>query len=110
MKNGLNTMQREIRNIIFTHHAIERLQLRRITQDMVVQTVYKPDRKEPEDDGDIKFIKTINGRNLHVIGHWEADEDKWLIKSAWVRGEDDPKPSLIGQIIALLRKLLGGRR
>jgi hypothetical protein len=99
-------MQREVRNVIFTDHAIERLQQRRITQPMVVSTIQSPDRKQLEDDGDTKFIKTIDGRNLHVVGHWESDENKWLVKSAWVRGEDDVKPSLLKMLFDLALKLV----
>lgn len=82
-------MQREYKNIIFTEHALERLQLRRITQDMIVETIRKPDDQKEEDDGDIKFIKTIKQRPVHVVSKYLTDEKKWLVKSAWVRGEDD---------------------
>lgn len=103
-------MEREIKAVIFTNHAHERLRQRRITQKMVVQAIQQPDRTEKEDDGDTKFTKTINGRALQVIGHWETDENKWLVKSAWVRGEEDTPPSVIGQMIALIQRILSGRR
>ncbi len=102
-------MQREVRNVIFTNHALDRLDQRQITQHMVVQTVQSPDRSEIERDGDTKFTKTINGRQLQVIGRWEADENKWLVKSAWVRGEEEQKrqrvPAVVGAVIALVYRL-----
>jgi hypothetical protein len=97
-------LQREVENIIFTKHAIQRLRRRRITQDMVIRTIKSPDRRQPEADGDIKFIKTINTRNVHVVSHYLDDQNKWLVVSAWVRGEGDPKP-LWQQILSLLLRL-----
>jgi hypothetical protein len=78
--------------IVFTDHALKRLRQRRLTREMVISAVQSPDKREPEPDGDTEFIKTINGRRVHVIGLYLADERKWLIKSTWVRGEEDPIP------------------
>lgn len=91
------------KNVVFTNHAEQRMKLRRITPEMVVSTLQKPDDRELESDGDTKFIKTIKGRNVQVIGAYLDDEKKWLVKSAWVRGEDDPKPVWLQLIHALLR-------
>lgn len=99
-------MQREYRHIVFTNHALERLQLRRITQEMVASAIYEPDRREREADGDIEFIKTIQGRKVHVIAFRLNDEQKWLVKSTWVRGESDHP--LLGRLWAFIRKLLKG--
>ena len=76
---------------VLTDHAEERMLLRRITRDMVAQTLAKPDRKENESDGDIEHIRTINGRQLHVIAFYKEDQKKWIVKSTWVHGEDDQK-------------------
>lgn len=100
-------MKREHKNIIFTNHALERLQLRRITQEMVVNAIQKPDKKERESDGDMEFIKLINNRKVHVIAHYLDDEKQWLVKSTWVRGEADP---LLGRFLAFIRRLLSGRK
>jgi hypothetical protein len=107
-------MQTSSDDIILTDHARERMQLRRISPVMIAQTIRQPDRTEREDDGDTKFTKSIDGRQVQVIGRWESDESKWLVKSTWVRGEDDPKPTLLGQLLSLaikaLRAWLGGQR
>ena len=100
-------MEREYKNVIFTDHALERLKLRRITQDMIVTTIRQPDRKEKEDDGDTEFIKVVNERKVHVISTYLPDERKWLVKSAWVRGEDDPQPLWKRLINGLLRLVRG---
>ena len=88
-------MQRELQNVIFTNHAIERLKLRRISQNMVVQTVKRSDESFLEDDGDTRFIKDIKGRNVHIVARQADEPGKWLVISAWVRGEDDPKPLFV---------------
>lgn len=48
-----------------------------------------PDRTYLEDDGDTKFICRVDGARLHVVCKPVPEEDKWLVKSTWVRGEDD---------------------
>lgn len=105
-------MNREYKNVLFTNHALERLELRRITQDMIVKTIEKPDDKVLEDDGDTKFIKTINSRNVQVVSKYLPDEKKWLVKSAWVRGEDDPKPfwqQIFSFVLQLVKSFLDNR-
>lgn len=98
-------MTQNHKNIVFTNHAEQRMKLRRITPEMVVSTLQKPDDRELESDGDTKFIKTIQGRKVQVIGAYLEAEKKWLVKSAWVRGEDDPKPVWLQLIQALLRMI-----
>jgi hypothetical protein len=98
----------EVKNAIFTHHAQQRMALRRISDDMVLSAIAKPDRREKEDDGDTKFIKTISGRPLHVVAAHLTDEKKWLVKSVWVRGEDDPQPNwkrILLLPVSLIRRL-----
>jgi hypothetical protein len=105
--------QREYKDILFTNHALQRLKYRRITQEMVAAAIKKPDRKELEADGDTKFIRTIDRRSLHVVSMYLPDQKKWLVKSVWVRGEDDPRPfwlRLLMLPIALLKHLTKQRR
>lgn len=83
-------MKREYKGIILTNHAIQRAKLRRVQPEMIVQTVHKPQSREKEADGDTKFTRTINGRTVQVIGFYDRDDSQWVIKTMWVRGEDDP--------------------
>ena len=96
-------MQREYENVIFTDHALKRLRRRRITADMVVRTIQKPDRRELEADGDTKFIKDIQTRKVHVVSRYLDDQQRWLVISAWVRGEEDPKPLWLRLLMLPLR-------
>jgi len=91
---------------IFTKHSLERLSQRSISQSAAESVLQHPDRTEPgKKPGTIKFVRMVNGRNVQLIATFLDDQKKWLIVSAWVRGEDD-KESLVWQIITLPFKLL----
>lgn len=94
-------MDREYRGFIFTKHALERLDSRSITQDMVVQTLQDPEKtQETGKRNTTKFIKTVHGRLLHVVATYLPDKNQWLVVSVWVRGEEDKAP-LMWQILTL---------
>jgi hypothetical protein len=100
---------------VLTDHAEERMAMRRITKAMISQALDKPDRKENESDGDTEYIRTINGRQLHVIAFYKADQKKWIVKSTFVRGEEDQKGikwifDLFGWVRRLLKQVSKTRR
>lgn len=77
--------------IVLTSHAKERMQRRRLRMQDIEATLAAPDKSVPQEDKlNYKFIKTINDRQYQVIGHYSSEEQKWIIISAWVRGEEDP--------------------
>lgn len=99
-------MQKEYHNLIFTDHAFERLRLRSVSKDQVYQVVSDPDKKFPSNKlQQIKFTRIINHRHIQLVAKHLADQNKWLIVSVWVRGEDDPAP-LTWQIITFPFKIL----
>lgn len=65
------------------------MQQRTITEEMVIWAIRNPDKTFVEEDGDIKFICEIRGDKIHVVCKPVPEEAKWLVKSTWVRGEDD---------------------
>lgn len=86
---------------ILTNHARERLKQRWITEDAIESVLRSPERTEPgSKPGTVKFVRTINGRQFQVIGKYLDDQDRWLVLSVWVRGEDDQTP-LMWQLITL---------
>jgi hypothetical protein len=87
------------KNLIFTNHAYARLKDRSISEDAIWQTIQWPEKKYP-DQKSTKFIKSVYERRLHVIANWLAQENKWLIISVWVRGEEDKQP-IVWQILTL---------
>lgn len=99
-------MHRDYQGFIFTKHALERLDSRSITQDMVVQVLRQPDETRPADKpGSTKFIKTVHDRLVHVVATYLSDQDKWLVISVWVRGEEDKTP-LVWQALTFPFKLV----
>lgn len=82
-------------NLIFTKHALERMERRGISKEMIRRTLSNPDitvpGHNPKKDDQVKFIKTINSRRLHVVATL-LPEKKWLIVSSWVKGEEDKIP------------------
>lgn len=80
------------KNIILTTHAAERLRQRSISEYIVAAVIEHPDKSYTEKNNSKKFIRTYNGRRYHVVAQWKPSEQKWLIVSAWVRGENDSEP------------------
>ena len=95
--------------IKYTDHARERMFERDITESVVRQAIEKHDKSKLENDGDTQFIKKVKrdnrNRDLHVIAKPLPKEgkDTWLIKTVWVRGEDDPNPLLKAFRMLLMR-------
>lgn len=110
---------RENTPFILTDHAKERMKSRRVSSQMIGFAINNPDERRYEDDGDTRFIKTVRGRLLHVVAKPLPDQDSWLIKTVWVRGEDDPTMPLpavlmrdirtrgLGSVWRFVRSLLG---
>jgi hypothetical protein len=102
----LRTLLMPSNQFIFTNHALERLHQRSISQSMAESVLHQPDRTEPgKKPGTMKFIRTLNGRNIQIVATFLQDQRKWLVVSAWVRGEDDKVP-LMWQLITLPFKMV----
>lgn len=98
-------MKREYKNVIFTDHALQQMRKRRISRDMVATAVNKPDHKEPEEDDKVRFVKEIKDRNVMVVAMWVPAQKKHRIVTAWVRGEEDPKPFIVQVLLFPFRLL-----
>jgi len=99
-------MDKNYKNLVFTNHALERLKLRSISQDQVQQVLSYPDKKNPSNKlQQVKFIRLIDNRNIHLVAKYLSDQNKWLIVSVWVRGEEDPTP-LMWKIITFPFKII----
>lgn len=77
------------KTVVFTKHARERLNLRNVDEDMVIQVMQSPIKTHRIDDEKIKFIGKTMGAKVHVISKPISEQNKWLVISLWVRGEDD---------------------
>ncbi len=82
--------------IRYTDHARERMFLRNISKSMIRSALDQSDKTIAEDDGDTRYVKEVRRESehhdLHVVAKPLTDEGKdvWLIKTVWIRGEDDP--------------------
>jgi hypothetical protein len=74
---------------VLTHHAKERMQLRDITTQMIAEALANPHSTQEAREGDTKYIRFFNRRELHVIAFYKANQKKWIVKSTWIRGEND---------------------
>jgi len=70
---------------------------------MVVKTLKTPEKKVKEDNGNTQFTKMVYKRKVQVVANYQNDERKWLVVSAWVRGEEDPKPLWLQILLFPLR-------
>lgn len=82
--------------IKYTDHARERMFLRNISKSMIRSALNDHDKTIAEDDGDTRYVKDFkrggDKRDLHVVAKPLPNEGKdvWLIKTVWIRGEEDP--------------------
>lgn len=82
--------------IKYTNHARERMFLRGISKSSIRSALQNYDKTIAEDDGDTRYVKAMQRGNeqhdLHVVAKLlpEEGKDTWLIKTVWIRGEDDP--------------------
>jgi len=77
--------------VTFTTHALERMKLRNIYRFEVKETILNPERTIEDEDDKVKFIgKELSlNRSHHVIARFLPEENKWLVISTWIRGEED---------------------
>lgn len=93
------------KNIIFTNHAYDRITSRNISEHAIFETVNHPDKKQKKSTDSIKYVKTIRDRKYHAVATYKDDQKKYLVISAWVRGEED-KPPFVWQLITLPFRIL----
>lgn len=96
--------QNTYKDLIFTNHAYHRLKQRSLSEHGVWKTVHHPKRTTKKGEN-TKFIRAINDRTYHVVSAYLPKEQKHLIISVWVRGEDDQLP-LMWQLLTLPFKLV----
>lgn len=78
--------------IILSKHALDRARSRKMELYGIEKTILEPDQKISLEDNKFKFLKNYSGRNYQLAATYLPKEDKWLVISAWVRGEEDRLP------------------
>jgi hypothetical protein len=68
--------------IALTHHAKERMIFRKVTLDMIEETIFTPDSSEPAHPGRRLAFKWFDGRLLKVVYKVEGG-DHVIISVIW---------------------------
>lgn len=85
-------MSHTYKNIIFTTHAYDRIKSRSLAVHSIYETINFPQKTVGESKGNKKYLKTIQNRKYQVVATYKPDQKKYLVISAWVRGEVDKQP------------------
>lgn len=94
------------KQLIFTNHAMDRMEQRAISPDAVWRVLQHPSRTLQESKPNTtRFIRTLGDRTYHIIGTYLPKERKTLIVSVWVRGEQDREP-LVWQLLTAPFRLI----
>lgn len=93
-------------DFIFTTHARQRLQQRSIPIGDAELVLRQPAQTFPgKKVNTTKFVRNVGGRNIQLVATYLQDQKKWLVVSAWVRGEEDRVP-LVWHILVAPFKLM----
>lgn len=86
--------KREYLDLIFTNHALERMNGRGMRQDWAWETWKHPDTQTEGNSHDsIRFEKQIDTYHVTVVAK-QNDRREWIVISAWI---DPPMPGSIDQ-------------
>ncbi len=106
--------------VVWTNHALSRLNERGFTKDMVVDAFHHPDISSPAKDGGTSLRKTFGASTVTVIAK-QNQKNEWVIISCWIdpplEGTPDyrkkqnylayQKASFWGKLFLILKKQLG---
>lgn len=72
------------KGIIWTHHAIERMEQRKMSQDYAYQTFQSPDRQlSGKQSGTYEYQKQFGRHKATVIAK-QNDKGEWVVLSCWI--------------------------
>jgi hypothetical protein len=91
--------------IVLSKHALQRARLRKMELYAIEQLILHPDQKFSLGENKFKFHKNISNRHYQAVATYLSKEDKWLIISAWIKGEEDQLPFIWLLISAPFRLL-----
>jgi len=67
---------------IWTDHALDRIDSRKIPKDYAVRTFKNPDEQTKSDEG-IRFVKKLEGKTITIVAK-PNDRDEWVVLSIWM--------------------------
>ncbi len=80
--------------IILSNHARQRAKLRKIELSAIRQLILYPSNKIDLGENKFKFFKNVSHRRYQAVATHLKNENKWLVISVWVKGEEDQLPLL----------------
>ena len=106
-------MDRNFGGVIWTNHALERLQERGIKQGDAWATFQRPDQsRQGSADGSWVYYKTYGNEKLEVVAK-KNEDGKWIILTVWSRpvygNAQTYRRSKDNFFIKALKRLLGIR-
>lgn len=76
--------EQHYQGVIWTNHAIERMQQRKMTQDYAYQTFAYPDRQIPgKQSGTTEYQKRFGKHYVTVIAK-QNEKGQWIVLSCWM--------------------------
>lgn len=75
--------ERSFSGIIWTNHALERLDQRGLTQDLAHSAFTNPDKSYSARDGGMEFIKWVGKSKITLIAK-KNERGEWLVISNWI--------------------------
>lgn len=69
--------------IIWTNHALKRINDRKISQNQINQTIFSFNSKLNNKDGSTEFVRRYGSQKVHVIVKENEDRD-FIILSCWI--------------------------
>lgn len=79
----MSTPNKNYGNLIWTNHAVSRLNQRGFSQEMAWKAFVSPDSTEKEKEGSIKFSKKFDKSTVTVIAK-QNEKREWIIISCWI--------------------------
>jgi len=73
---------------IWTHHALDRLGQRGLTQKLAYEAFSSPDGVQKDEDGKLRYTKKVSNSTVTVIAK-QNERKEWIILSCWI---DPPLP------------------
>ena len=94
-------------NLIFTNHALQRIEERDLTKILAWETFNHPDESKKTKKGAIQFIKYFDGFKTGLIAK-QNDKNEWIVISFF---RDPPLPgkktNFWGKICIIVKQQLG---
>jgi len=78
-------MGRIYKGVVLTDHALERMQQRRVNEEMVLLTLSRPDRSRYADHKQKFIYNKTSGKEMVEVVASQNERKEWVVVSVWSR-------------------------